>query len=158
MELDTSHCFMGAARFEALLELLPVDVPVVGIDENTALVIDPGAETCHVLGKGGITVLRDREELRFTDGQTFGIHETGPFKAVSPDEGIPDEVWTRIEQAQTQARQMSIPPWEALRLMEEREAARAGRDWAKADALREQVAQLGWRITDTRQGPRLEPL
>jgi cyanophycinase-like exopeptidase len=156
--LDTSHCFMGRARFEALVNLLPSNVTVVGIDENTALAIDLAEDTCRVLGNGGIAMLRGREELRFTDGQTFSIRELGPFTSVSPDAGIPNEVWTRVKDAKAREGQVPIPPREALRLMEEREAARAGRDWAKADALREQVSQLGWRITDTPQGPRLEPL
>src|SRR6266704_3482829 len=43
-ELDTSHSFMGQDRFERLLELLPPDVDVVGIDEHTALMLDFAAD------------------------------------------------------------------------------------------------------------------
>lgn len=47
---------------------------------------------------------------------------------------------------------------EARALAEERARARAARDFARADALRERIAELGFRVIDTPQGPVLEPL
>jgi cysteinyl-tRNA synthetase len=47
---------------------------------------------------------------------------------------------------------------DARRLMEEREAARAAKDFATADARRDQLAALGWQVRDTAQGPQLLPL
>ena len=44
---------------------------------------------------------------------------------------------------------------EAERLLEEREAARAARDFALADAKREELAALGWTVRDTPDGPQL---
>jgi cysteinyl-tRNA synthetase len=41
-------------------------------------------------------------------------------------------------------------------LVQERQTARQQRDFARADALREQLAQLGYSIEDTPQGPRLK--
>src|SRR5579859_732734 len=41
--LDTSRCFMGAARFAQLQALLPPGTPVLGIDEHTACIVDLGA-------------------------------------------------------------------------------------------------------------------
>jgi cysteinyl-tRNA synthetase len=38
-------------------------------------------------------------------------------------------------------------------LIERREQARQARDWATADALRRQAADLGYEIQDTPQGP-----
>src|SRR5438094_475748 len=46
----------------------------------------------------------------------------------------------------------------ALRRLAAREAARGARDWAEADKLRARLADLGWRVTDTPQGPKLEAL
>jgi cysteinyl-tRNA synthetase len=43
-------------------------------------------------------------------------------------------------------------------LLAERAAARAGQQWADADRLRDQIARLGWRVLDTANGQRLEPL
>jgi cysteinyl-tRNA synthetase len=44
---------------------------------------------------------------------------------------------------------------EAEALLAEREAARAARDFARADELRDQLAALGWTVRDTPEGVRL---
>ena len=44
---------------------------------------------------------------------------------------------------------------EAMRLMDEREAARKTRDFATADAKRHELAALGWMVRDTPEGPKL---
>jgi cysteinyl-tRNA synthetase len=44
---------------------------------------------------------------------------------------------------------------EAERLLAEREAARAARDFATADAKRDDLAALGWTVRDTAEGPKL---
>ena len=43
-------------------------------------------------------------------------------------------------------------PAEVLALVEERKEARKAKDFAKADALRDQIAALGWEIRETRAG------
>ncbi|MEZ5990310.1 MAG: cysteine--tRNA ligase [Planctomycetota bacterium] len=40
----------------------------------------------------------------------------------------------------------------------ERQAAREARDWARADVLRDEIAAAGFKVVDTPQGPRVEPL
>ncbi len=47
-------------------------------------------------------------------------------------------------------------PEEVGDLVSRREEARAARDFAEADALRDRVRSLGWEITDTPEGPRVE--
>ncbi len=44
---------------------------------------------------------------------------------------------------------------DAERLMAERERARAQRDFARADAVRDALAERGWDVRDTPEGPRL---
>ena len=39
-------------------------------------------------------------------------------------------------------------------LVQQREAARAARDWSNADALRESIRQRGYEVEDTPSGPR----
>ncbi len=46
-------------------------------------------------------------------------------------------------------------PAEVLGLAADRQAARESKDWARADALRDALAELGWTVEDTREGPRL---
>ncbi|MEA2352987.1 MAG: cysteinyl-tRNA synthetase [Thermoleophilaceae bacterium] len=51
--------------------------------------------------------------------------------------------------------QDDAPDADALRLLEEREAARRERDFATADARRDELSALGWEVRDTPAGPRL---
>jgi cysteinyl-tRNA synthetase len=46
---------------------------------------------------------------------------------------------------------------EAQKLMEEREAARAAKDFARADELRDRLAAMGWTVRDSADGPSLVP-
>jgi cysteinyl-tRNA synthetase len=49
-------------------------------------------------------------------------------------------------------------PEELRRLASEREEARAARDFERADAIRDQLAEAGWQIRDTPEGAKLVPL
>ena len=44
---------------------------------------------------------------------------------------------------------------EAQALVESRQKARAAKDWAMADELRQKIAELGWEVQDTPDGPKL---
>jgi cysteinyl-tRNA synthetase len=46
---------------------------------------------------------------------------------------------------------------EALKLMQEREEARAARDFGRADELRDRLAAMGWTVRDSADGPQLVP-
>jgi cysteinyl-tRNA synthetase len=48
-------------------------------------------------------------------------------------------------------------PAEVAALAEERARARAGKDWAASDSLRDRIASLGWEVKDTKQGQVLSP-
>ena len=50
------------------------------------------------------------------------------------------------------------PPDEALRLMKERTDARAARDFARADALRDELHRLGWEVQDSANRSTLRPI
>jgi cysteinyl-tRNA synthetase len=45
----------------------------------------------------------------------------------------------------------------AQELMQEREEARAAKDFARADAIRDELAELGWEVRDSADGPSLVP-
>jgi len=49
------------------------------------------------------------------------------------------------------------PPDEVLALVEEREAARAAKDFGRSDELRDRIAALGWVVQDSPDGPTLVP-
>ncbi|MGI9187479.1 MAG: cysteine--tRNA ligase, partial [Gaiellales bacterium] len=48
------------------------------------------------------------------------------------------------------------PPAEAVALLQEREAARAAKDFARADAIRDELHALGWVVQDLADGPELQ--
>ena len=47
---------------------------------------------------------------------------------------------------------------DALRLVQEREDARQSRDFARADAVRDELLERGWEVRDTSEGPVLVPV
>ena len=65
---DSRFCYMGATRFDALQEQLPLDVAILGIDAYTAICFDPNTNEATVTGQGGITLIGDGEEQRFMAG------------------------------------------------------------------------------------------
>jgi len=143
-ELDTSRCFMGKARMEELRRQLPDSTQILGIDEHTAVVLDFEQACCLVLGKGTVTTWSREEECIYKAGGTF------PFLELGSD-------WrptaTRAPSASPPSEKEALPP-QVAEWIEQRERARATRDWAAADALRRQITDLGYLVEDTPQGPR----
>jgi len=158
-ELDTSHCYMGQARFQQLLAILPSDANIVGIDEHTALIIDPVNRECHVMGRGTVNLLKQGREQRYVHGQTFSISELGSFQSIEPQKGIATTVWESVRATKAEAATvLNInPPYEISKLVETREADRSRGDWEKADALRKRIMDLGWQVKDTTNGPQVTP-
>jgi cyanophycinase-like exopeptidase len=182
-ELDTSRCFMGQPRFARLMDMLPPDLTVVGIDEKTALVIYPQDGSCHVVGLGGVTLIHTgtehqdsstREDLEgtglsevaqmrrghvhhFQNGQKFSLGRIGDFRPVEGGVGLPEHVWQHAIEAFNQPQDETPTPSEqVLMWVQEREAARQRKDWGESDRLRNLIAGQGWQVLDTRDGPQLE--
>ncbi len=160
-ELDTSRCFMGRARFEPLLAQLPPGQTVIGIDEQTALFIDCASRVCTVRGLGTVTVLQENESRVFASGESFPLNLLGHCgEMAEAREDIPAGIWQEallrqgtLAEDQSGPERGSPPPAKVLSLVEQRQIARAARDWAQADVLREQIAALGWQVQDTPEGP-----
>ncbi|MCB0066311.1 MAG: hypothetical protein KDD77_04120 [Caldilineaceae bacterium] len=160
--LDTSRCYLGQERFGRLLAMLPDDPArrIVGIDENTALVIEPAAARCTVHGVGTVVVCHGEERRIFAAGTTFPIDVLGAFRLPGASDGIPPVVWQATTDgvaASRRARQESrIPGAEVMALVEERDEARRRKDWAESDRLRDEIHARGWQVQDTAGGSRLE--
>lgn len=121
-ELDTSRCFMGASRLTSLLGMLPHDTTVIGIDELTALIIEPDYDECRVMGNGNVTLINqghhktedfkskdhwasnldeitERQSVNmrlYKDGETFELSDIGPFKTKNLEVRISMEIWNQI--------------------------------------------------------------
>lgn len=161
-DLDTTRCFMGQARFERLMALLPPGVCVLGIDEQTSVTIDLAAGECAAAGLGCVHILRGGQMQDVPAGSRFLLQALGAFQPLSdPGFGLPARVWQQAaqlaERIPPQETAFPAPP-EVRQMIEERQAARSARDWARADVLRRQIAALGWAVVDTPDGPQLRPL
>lgn len=156
-ELDTSRCYMGRARFDALRSLLPPEATFVGIDEHTALAIDLLKGTCRVLGRGGVTLVRDGAEMAVSHGHHFELAELGRASWQEQPSKVPLAVWQQAKAAASQevlADGHAPPAW-IQDLAAQREAARGRREWLNADDLRRQIEAQGWRVQDTPDGQQL---
>lgn len=151
---DTSRCFMGKARFAEMLELLPEDATIVGIDEHTALCLDLAAdEVCGIIGRGGVTIIRGGQQSRYESGESFPFAALGDVSSPEIGEGIPDRVWQMIASAESDQASQDQPPESVLALAQGRQQARSSRDWSTADRLRDELLALGWVVRDTPDGP-----
>ncbi len=149
-QLDTSRCFMGHLRMEQLLNLLPSDTVLLGIDERTGLIFDFPLVSCEVVGEGRVSVLRSGGAHRYAHGTRFPMERLGPYKPTADIIAYGLPVRSKSEQQETHIQ----VPWEVLELIQRREAARRAGNWAEADEIREQVKAIGFRIEDTPEGPR----
>jgi cyanophycinase-like exopeptidase len=140
--VDTRRCYMGQPRFEALQALLDPESTVLALDEHTALLIDIATETCRVMGLGYVTVITAGQTHRFGSGERFSIQSLGPFVR-PPTPPLPES---------PPAAPVAPLPAQVLRLLDERQAARAHQEWEVADAIRAQIAAMGWRVLDTPEG------
>jgi len=153
-ELDTSRCYMGQERFGVLCGLLEGDRTIVGLDENTALLITPAEGRAEVMGTGGVTLIRSGRKSVFLAPKTFPLSELGPFRTESGRGDVAASVWEAAVAALPPA-EPDVPevPAEVRRLIEEREQARTREDWSTADALRQRILASGWTVKDTPEGP-----
>ncbi|HUX87640.1 MAG TPA: hypothetical protein VMW65_11655 [Chloroflexota bacterium] len=160
-DLDTSHCFVGQERFGRLRALLPAEANVIGIDEHTAFIVEPGRGTGLVLGRGAVTIERDGQYVRFESGSIVPRDVLGVFDWDDVANAGPPSL---VERARSLRRghENAVAPTETApidiqELVEQRAEARRRRDWATADALRVQVLTLGYQIEDTPNGARVRP-
>ena len=72
---DTRYCFIGKRRLKAMEDLLPESAAMIGLDENTACLIDLAAQTCEVFGSGRVVLRRWGVEKAFSSGSRFGWDE-----------------------------------------------------------------------------------
>jgi len=70
---DTSRCFIGASRFDQLLSLLEEPLPVLGLDEHTACIIDFEEATFKIYGIGTVTLQHNATINRFVPGKTYPL-------------------------------------------------------------------------------------
>lgn len=158
-DLDTSHCFLGKSRFRSMLEMLPSDQIVIGIDEHTALWVDCADQCCQVMGLGTVTIIKNSEKRVISSGGSFPLDQLTDCSIPDSADGIPAEVWKKAQQARKSTIQKEVgPPQEVVALSKKRQQARDQKDWTIADEIRDQITVLGWSVKDTPDGPVISKL
>lgn len=161
-ELDTSRCYIGEGRFNQLVDMLPAETTILGIDDHTSVVLDFSLGKCLVLGNGSAHLLQNGTQVDYENGETFPLAALGVEALPNPGPEIDADVWQMVldaeEQAAHAARQAQIPPDGVVDLLNARNAARDNKAWEEADSLRDEITAKGWKIMDTPEGSRLLPL
>ncbi|MBI5946364.1 MAG: cysteinyl-tRNA synthetase [Chloroflexi bacterium] len=154
-DLDTSRCFVGMERFEHWSKLLPRENIIVGLDEHSGIIMDFEKGMCDVHGVSSVSVVRNMSLEIYPAGASFPLSELGSFDMSTPvKKGIRSEVWDMAVNA-AKVDDEEAPPADALKLLSQRGEARARKDFAESDRLRDEIAALGWEVQDSKEGQKL---
>jgi hypothetical protein len=153
IDLDTSRCFVGIERFEQWRQLLPAENIIVGLDEHSGIIMDCEKGTCDAHGVSSVTVMKNKSMQIYPAGASFSLNELGNCaKPENIESGIRPEAWKMIRGAASAA---EIPPEEILSLLERRKQARARKEFAESDRLRDEISSRGWLVQDSKDGQTL---
>jgi hypothetical protein len=154
VDLDTSRCFIGMDRFAEWCELIPSENETIGLDEHTGLIMDFVSGLCEVSGVSSVSLVRAGSSEMFPSGSKFPLSELGEFRAPDPlEKDIPSHVWEMC--VNPPPLEEDQPSEEVIALVEQRVLARANKNWAESDQLREQITALGWTVQDSKDGYKL---
>ena len=86
-------------------------------------------------------------------GTTFNLKELGDIQIPNPiEKNIPSHIWDMVCNAPSLE---DSPSDEVVTLAEQRQQARASKQWAESDRLRTEIASLGWMVQDAKDGYKL---
>ena len=151
VDLDTSRCFIGMDRFAEWCNLVPSENETIGLDEHTGIIMDFETGLCEVSGVSSVSLVRECNPEMYASGSKFPLSELGEFRIPEPiEKGIPPHVWEMC---------LNAPPLDdnqpsehVIALVEQRVLARAKKNWAESDKLRDEIAALGWTVQDSKDG------
>jgi hypothetical protein len=154
VDLDTSRCFMGMERFKEWCDLLPSENETIGLDEHTGLIMDFATGLCEVSGVSSVSLVRECNPEMYASGSKFPLSELGEFRIPEPiEQGISEQVWEMCVNAPPL--EDDQPSDEVTALVEQRVVARANKNWAESDKLRDKITALGWTVQDSKEGYKL---
>ena len=153
-DLDTSRCFVGMDRFAEWCNLVPPDNETIGLDEHTGMIIDLESGLCEVSGVSSVSLVRDCIHKMHASGVKFSLSELGEFHIPDPlEKDIPAPVWDMVVNAPPLEEDQ--PSGEVIALAERRVRARANKNCAESDKLRDEITTRGWTVQDTKDGQKL---
>ena len=150
-DLDTSRCFVGMERFAEWCGNVPTENNTIGLDEHTGLILDFESGQCEVSGVSSVSLVRECDPEIYPAGSKFPMRELGDFQLPTPiEKDIPSHVWDMVINAPPLEDEK--PPQAVIALAERRLVARAEKDWAESDKLRDDISAFGWSIQDSKDG------
>lgn len=153
-DLDTSRCFVGMDRFAEWCKLVPIENTILGLDEHTGIVMDFETGMCEIMGVSSISLVCNCEAVIHPAGVKFPLSEIGDLRVPSPlQTGIPQRAWDMVLNAPLLDE--NAPPAEVISLADRRIVARANKNWAESDKLRDEIYALGWAVQDNKDGYKL---
>jgi cysteinyl-tRNA synthetase len=116
--------------------------------------VDFDTGICEVNGVSSVSVLKQNSMEIYPAGAKFSLGELGQFTPPSSiEQGLRPDVWQMVVNAAKV--EDDAPSAEALELLEQRKNARARKDFAESDRLRDQITALGWIVQDSKEGQKL---
>ena len=98
-----------------------------------------------------VSLVRECDPEMFPSGSKFPLSELGEFRHPDPlEKDIPAHVWEMCINAPSL--EDDQPPEEVIALVEQRADARANKNWAESDTLRDKISSLGWTVQDSKDG------
>lgn len=154
VDLDTSRCFVGMDRFAHWCNLVPSENTTLGLDEHTGIIMDFEGGTCEVSGVSSVSLVRECDPKIYPSDSKFALSELGDIYIPDPiEKDIPAHVWDMVMNAP--ALDDDKPSNEIIGLAEQRVSARANKNWAESDKLRDEISALGWTVQDSKDGYKL---
>ena len=154
VDLDTSRCFVGMERFAEWCNLVPSENTTLGLDEHTGIILDFESETCEVSGVSSVSLVRECDPKIYPSDSKFALSELGDINIPDPlEKDIPAHIWDMVMDAP--ALNDDTPSDETIKLAEQRVSARANKNWAESDKLRDAISALGWTVQDSKDGYKL---
>ena len=154
VDLDTSRCFVGMDRFADWCNLVPSENTTLGLDEHTGIIMDFESRTCEVSGVSSVSLVGANGTMIYPSDSKFALSELGDIHIPDPiEKDIPAHVWDMVLNAP--ALDDHKPSDEIITLAEQRVSARANKNWAESDRLRDEISALGWTVQDSKDGYKL---
>ncbi len=153
-DLDTSRCFLGMERFAQWSDLVPLENISLGLDEHTGIIMDFESGMCEIMGVSSVSVMRGQNLKIHPSGVKFALKEIGDLRVPDPlQSGISQQALDMISNALPL--DADGPPADVVSLADQRITARASKNWAESDKLRDEIYALGWAVQDNKDGYKL---
>lgn len=155
-DLDTRFCYMGMDRFNKLLKILPSKESIIGIDENTALVIDFVNSYFYLEGKGNATLIKNGKKLDFRTHKYYSLESiiTNKLIVLKNPPLSADKISKPNSDLKTPIRVTKLPN-ELINLLKDRLKFKLEKNFSKADEIRKYFKSKGYEIRDNEKGQKV---